>query len=149
MRQAADPQILLRGRLLGGCLDVLENLSGTPYDGTVSFIDRHKDEKIVWMLEACDLNPLSIRRTLWHLKNQGWSAHAAGFLIGRPLAAFGMEMAGVDAYNAVTDVLAELKVPVIMDCPFGHVPPMMPLVIGAGIQAELAGAELKVSLALN
>ena len=43
------------------------------------------------MLEACDLSPMAIRRTIWHLKMQGWFEHASGFLIGRPLAAFGVD----------------------------------------------------------
>ena len=145
MRRADRNEITLEGRLLGGCLDVLENLSGTRYDGTKAFRERHAGEKIVWMLEACDLSPMSIRRTLWHLKQQGWFEGAAGFLIGRPLAALGVEMMGVDPYNAVTDMLAELEVPVIMDCPFGHVAPMMPLVIGARVQARLAGEDFRVT----
>ena len=96
------------------------------------------------MLEACDLSPMAIRRTIWHLKMQGWFEHASGFLIGRPLAALGVDMMGVDQYNAVTDVLADLNVPIIMDCPFGHIAPMMPLVIGANAVASLEGAEFKV-----
>ena len=148
LHRTEDREVVLEGRLLGGCLDVLENLSGTPFDGTASFLERHKEEGILWMLEACDLNPMAIRRTLWHLKQQGWFAHASGFLIGRPLAAFGVELMGVNQYNAVTDVLSELGVPVIMDAPFGHVPPMMPLVIGSKAKASLSGAELQVDMRL-
>ena len=118
------------GILMGGCLDVLANLAGTPYDNAKNF-SSSCDEKIVWVLEACDLNPMSIRRSLWCLKHNGWFESAGGFVIGRPLAAWGAEMMGVDQYNAVTDVLGELQVPVIMDAPVGHIPPMMPLIIGA------------------
>ncbi len=143
---ASDGEISMEGRLLGGCLDILVNLSGTPFDGTGDFIRRHSDEKIVWMLEACDLSPMSIRRSIWHLKMSGWFEHAAGFLIGRPWAAFGADMMGVNQYNAVTDVLADLGVPVILDCPFGHVPPMMPLVIGSKIHAGLRGFDFRVSM---
>ena len=100
------------------------------------------------MLEACDLTPMAIRRTVWHMKMQGWFEHASGFLIGRPLAAFGADMMGVDQYNAVTDVLAELNVPVIMDCPFGHVSPMMPLVIGSYLKAELDGDHFGTAMEL-
>ena len=148
MERAEGEKVRLKGRLLGGCLDVLENLSGTRFDGTKGFAERHREEGIIWMLEACDLSPMSIRRTIWHLKMQGWFEHAAGFLIGRPLAALGVDMMGVDQYNAVTDILAELKVPVIMDAPFGHVAPMTPLVIGSEIQAELEDSVLKVEMTL-
>ena len=148
MKRVENGDARLKGRLLGGCLDILENLSGTRFDGTKAFAARHKEDGILWMIEACDLTPMSIRRTLWHLKMQGWFEHASGFLIGRPLAAFGVDMMGVDQYNAVTDVLAELNVPVIMDCPFGHIAPMMPLVIGAMAQALLDGKDFKVEMTL-
>ena len=148
LKRTDEKKAVLEGRLLGGCLDVLENLSGTAFDGTKAFRQRYAGEKTVWMLEACDLSPLSIRRTVWHLKMQGWFENAAGFLIGRPMAALGAEMMGVDQYNAVTDVLKDMGVPVIMDCPFGHVAPMMPLVIGAQIRAELDGDDLHCDLSL-
>ena len=36
---------------------------------------------------------------------------------------------GLDQYRAVTDLLAEYGVPVIMDADFGHLPPAMPLAV--------------------
>ena len=148
LKRTEENAVQLQGRLIGGCLDILENLSGTRFDGTKDFIERHSEEGILWMMEACDLTPMAIRRTIWHLKMQGWFEHASGFLIGRPLAAFGMDMMGVDQYNAVTDVLADLNVPIIMDCPFGHIAPMMPLVIGAQAQVQLDGKDFQVDMTL-
>lgn len=135
-------EIRMEGTLLGGCLDVLENLSGTEFDGTRAFCESGK--KAVWVLEACDLSPMSIRRTLWHLRHQGWFDTAAGFLIGRPLAAWKQEMMGVNAYNAVTDVLGDLGVPVVMDADVGHISPMMPLIIGAEAVVTASGNDLTV-----
>ena len=135
-------EIRMEGTLLGGCLDVLENLSGTEFDGTRAFCESGK--KAVWVLEACDLSPMSIRRTLWHLRHQGWFDTAAGFLIGRPLAAWKQEMMGVNAYNAVTDVLGDLGVPVVMDADVGHISPMMPLIIGAEAAVTARGNDLTV-----
>ncbi|MBR2527482.1 MAG: LD-carboxypeptidase [Blautia sp.] len=146
LKPSAENEVQLEGRLMGGCLDVLENLAGTRFDGSHAFAQRYKKEGIIWMLEACDLSPMMIRRTIWHLKMQGWFEHASGFLIGRPLAAFGVNLMGVDQYNAVTDILADLGLPVIMDCPFGHVAPMMPLILGARISVQLAGDDLKVKM---
>ena len=126
----SDGGIHIEGMLLGGCLDVLINLSGTRYDGTKEFLAA-EGKPVIWFLEACDLSPLSIRRAVWHLRNCGWFENAAGFLIGRPLATYGVDMMGVNQYNAVADVLEDLQLPIVMDAPFGHVPPMMPLILGS------------------
>ncbi|MDO4620604.1 MAG: LD-carboxypeptidase [Lachnospiraceae bacterium] len=141
-----EEQIKMSGRLLGGCLDVLELVSGTRFDGVKEFAK--EQEGIIWVLEACDLNVMSIRRALWHLREQGWFDTAAGFLIGRPLAAFGQEMMGVDQYNAVTGILGEFGVPIVMDADVGHVKPMMPLIMGAHAEVSVSGNALEVAMSL-
>lgn len=131
------------GRLLGGCMDCLINLTGTKYDKVSEFCDRYKDDGIIWFLEACELNVMSIRRAIWHMKNAGWFKYVKGFLIGRPMC-IGEEMFGIDHYRAVTDLLKEYQVPIIMDLDIGHMPPMMPLVCGA--KANVMYKEDKVQI---
>ncbi len=139
-------KINLSGKLMGGCLDILENLSGTRFDGTRRLVQ--KGEEIIWVLEACDLSPMSIRRTVWHLRQQGWFDTACGFLIGRPLASFEQNQMGVNAYNAVTDVIGDLNVPVIMDCDIGHIDPMLPLIIGSTADVAIMGNDLTIDMKL-
>ena len=117
------------GRLLGGCLDCLANLSGTRYDKTKEFTERYRQDGIIWFLESCDLNVFSIRRAMWQLEETGWFQHVKGFLIGRPMN--GEEMMGLDRYEAVLEVAGKKGVPVLMDVDLGHLPPMMPLVVGS------------------
>jgi muramoyltetrapeptide carboxypeptidase LdcA involved in peptidoglycan recycling len=118
------------GRLIGGCMDCLVTLLGTRFDRVKEFNERYKEDGFIWFLESCDLNPMAIRRAVWQMKEAGWFSYVKGFLIGRPLH-FDEEMMGADRHNAVTDLLEEYKVPVIMDLDIGHLPPMMPLVCGA------------------
>lgn len=120
----------LTGRLIGGCMDCLVTLLGTEYDKTKEFAERYKEDGIIWFLEACDLNIMSIRRAIWQMKNAGWFSYVKGFLIGRPLC-YGEEMFGIDQYRAVTDLLADYQVPILMDLDIGHLSPMMPVVSGA------------------
>lgn len=134
--------VSVTGTLLGGCLDVLCGLSGTPLDAVRRFKRTHRS--IIWVLEACDYNPMEIRRALWHLGECGWFENAAAFLIGRPLAAWRQTVMGVDQYNAVTDMLARYRAPVIMDADVGHIPPVMPLVIGADAAVTAKGNNLTV-----
>jgi len=134
---------MLEGRLIGGCLDCLQILAGTPYAGIEGFVKRYRDEGIVWFLEACDLNPMAVRRAIWQLREAGWFEGAVGFLIGRPYR-FDDEVLGMNRYNAVTGVLAELKVPVIMDLDIGHTEPMMPLVTGCFAKVHTGGNSIAI-----
>ena len=138
-------KINMQGRLLGGCMDCLVNLLGTEFDKVKEFTEKYQDDGIIWFLESCDLNVMSIRRAVWQMKHAGWFSHVKGFLIGRP-AVFGQEMMGLDQYHAVTDLLAEYQVPVIMDADIGHIPPMMPLVCGSYADVSIIGNQLNVNM---
>lgn len=120
----------MTGRLLGGCLDCLSNLVGTKYDRVKEFAEKYGDDGIIWFLEACDLNVMSIRRAMWQLDRAGWFKNVKGFIIGRPYN-FGQEIMGLDQYSAVMGVVSKYNVPVIMDADVGHLAPMMPLVTGS------------------
>ena len=130
------------GRLTGGCLDCLANLVGTKYDNVEAFNEKYKDEGIVWFLEACDLNVMSIRRALWNLDRAGWFKNAKGFIIGRPLAAWKQEMMGLDQYNAATGILGKYNVPIVMDADVGHLPPAMPIISGAKADVSCDGSNV-------
>ena len=137
----------LSGRLIGGCLDCLSTLTGTKYDKVAEFNERYKEDGIIWFLEACDLNVMGIRRALWQLAHAGWFKYVKGFLVGRPYC-FGEEIFGLDQYKAVTGILDEYNVPVIMDLDIGHLPPMMPLVPGAKADILADGNNISVKFLL-
>lgn len=132
--------IHFEGRLIGGCMDCLENLIGTPYDKVADFAEHYKEDGIIWFLEACELNVFSIRRTIWHMKAAGWFKHVKGFLIGRP-GIYGEELFGLDHYRAVTDLLSEYKIPILMDLDIGHHPPMIPMLCGGYGKVEFSEKE--------
>ena len=118
------------GRLIGGCLDILTMLCGTQYDRVDAFSEKYREDGFIWFLEACDLNVFAIRRAVWQLKNAGWFRFVRGFLIGRPWAGQN-DLMGLDHIRAVTDELADLGVPILLDVDIGHLPPMMPLITGS------------------
>ena len=116
---------------------------GTPYDKVKEFNEKYKEDGIIWFLEACELNIMSIRRCIWMLKEAGWFQYVKGFLIGRPLC-FGEEAFGIDQYRAVTDLLSEYHVPVIMDIDIGHLPPMMPIISGSTARITVKENEISI-----
>lgn len=136
-------EIFISGRLIGGCLDVLSVLCGTRFDKVREFAEKYADDGIIWFLEACDLNPMGMRRALWQLKEAGWFSHVKGFLFGRPMH-FYEQMMGADRINSVTDILTDYDVPILMDLDIGHLPPMMPLISGAFAEIRSDGTSLNV-----
>jgi muramoyltetrapeptide carboxypeptidase LdcA involved in peptidoglycan recycling len=124
-----DQEIVIKGRALGGCLDVLLNLVGTKYDKTKEFIARYQRDKILWFLESFDLSSEALVRGLWQLKEAGWFEHASGFIFGRP-AMYRSEI-DVTYEEAVMTVLGELELPVILDADIGHKPPQFTMINGA------------------
>ncbi len=136
--------IIMEGRLLGGCMDCLVNLLGTRFDKTKEFIEKYKEDGIIWFLEACDLNTFSIRRAMWQMEQAGWFKYTKGFLFGRALN--DEPMFGLDAYQAVLPVASKYNVPVIFDLDIGHKSPMMPLVCGSVAIVKVVGNDVEIGM---
>lgn len=143
--ESKQGKVIMKGRLLGGCMDCLVNLTGTGYDRVKEFNETYKEDGIIWFLEACDLNVFGIRRAMWQMEHAGWFERVKGFLIGRPLC-HGQEMMGLDQYQAVLHTAQVHKVPVIMDADLGHLPPMMPLVCGSMAEIVLQADKIKIQM---
>ncbi len=137
------------GRLLGGCMDCLVNLLGTRYDKVRAFTEKYKDDGILWFLEACDLNLMSIRRAMWQMEHAGWFQNCKGFLIGRPRIGMDAEEFGIDHYQAAYEMIRKYNVPVLMDVDIGHLSPMMPLICGSMARVVSDGASYSVEMTLQ
>ncbi len=119
----------LQGRLLGGCLDVLLNICGTKYDGTLGFIEKYKQDGILWYLESFDISAENLMMGMWHLKELGWFEHATGIIFGRPMMyhSFG----DMPYEEAVKMMMSELELPMIFDADIGHKGPQFTMINGA------------------
>ncbi len=141
---ARGARVQFSGRLLGGCMDCLVNLTGTGFDRTAEFAERYKEDGIIWFLESCELNVFSIRRAMWQMEQAGWFGHVKGFLIGRPQN--GEPLMGLDRYEAVLETAGKFNVPVVMDVDLGHLPPMMPLVTGSVANVAVEGNDIAIDM---
>lgn len=142
-KENPDEKVQFEGRLVGGCMDCLVNLLGTKFDEVKGFNERYKEDGIIWFMESCELNVMSIRRAIWQMENAGWFEHVKGFLIGRPML-FGQDIMGLDQYHAVVDLLKEYNVPIIMDLDIGHLAPSMPIVSGAYARVDVKGNRITI-----
>jgi muramoyltetrapeptide carboxypeptidase len=116
------------GRLVGGCVETLVNLAGTPYGDVQAFGRNHANDGLIVYLEAAGDEAATICRNLHGLRLAGWFEHARAVLIGRTNAPDNPKQT---QQEAVLDALAPLDLPVVFDLEIGHVPPHLPLVNGA------------------
>ncbi|MGW7523723.1 S66 family peptidase [Streptomyces sp. NPDC054783] len=124
-RLDADGDVDVEGRLVGGCIETLANLAGTPYLNTSSFA---AGEPLLVHVEACEDNAFTICRNLHGMRLAGFFDRAAAVLVGRTHAPDGRTLT---QHQAVLDALEPLGVPIVADVECGHVAPFLPLVNGA------------------
>lgn len=133
----------LKGRLLGGCIDMIRHVIGTPYGDVRSFQqEKISGEPILWYLENCELNMTDQRRSLVQMKLAGWFDHCAGILFGRSAANRPVE--GYTAEDMYRELAEELQVPIVYDIDCGHVPPQITLINGAYAEVEVENGQGKI-----
>ena len=119
----------IEGRLLGGCIDVIRHLVGTPFGDVATFLEKFaKGDSIIWHFENYDLNNADLRRSLVQMRYAGWFDHCSGILFGRGPNIAIYDYQASDVYRELAD---ELNVPVVYDIDCGHFPPQMTLVNGS------------------
>lgn len=116
------------GRLVGGCLETVSLLAGTPWGDVAAFGRAHAEDGLVVYVEAAEWAAGDICRALHAVRLAGWFDHARAVLVGRTSAP---DLARMTQREAVADALGDLGVPVVLDVGCGHVPPYLPLVNGA------------------
>lgn len=132
---ARDEVDTVRGRLIGGCLETISMLPGTPYGDVAGFADRHAPEGLLVYVEVAEVDAFTAGRMLHHLRLAGWFDRANAVLVGRTSAP---GSPGFTQLDAVRDALGPLDVPVLYDLDIGHVPPQLALVNGALADITLA-----------
>lgn len=132
--------VAVQGRLLGGCLDCLSDILGTPYDGTNAFIERYKADGILWYFDIFALPAEAVYRTLWRMRENGWFRHAVGVVVGR--VCFPSSQMNLSYRAMIEQALPDL--PLVLEADVGHVPPRMTIINGA--LATLRAADGKGTL---
>lgn len=140
-------KIEMNGRLLGGCIDCLTYLIGTPYDKVKEFNLKYKNDGIIWFLESCDLEAWNLKLALLQMKRAGWFNNAKGFIFGRPLK-YNTDFIGLTMDDAILDVLNDLNLPIIINADFGHLKPQIPIICGSIANIKVKNNNLKISYKL-
>ena len=132
------------GRLVGGCIETVANLAGTPYGDVRAWAEALDGPTIVY-LEACEEHAVNVCRYLHALRLAGWFDRAAAVLVGRTRAPDHDQMT---QREAVVDALGRLDLPIVWDLEIGHVPPHLPLVNGALARVVVDGDTREITQTL-
>lgn len=124
-----EKEIVMKGRMLGGCTEVLFSLLGTPYERTLDFCEKYKNDGILFFFESFAISDSELHLHLWQLKEAGWFKYCKGILFGRPL--FYQSFLNKTYQEIATETLKELNIPLIFDADFGHKNPSLPMINGA------------------
>ncbi len=135
-------EVSIEGRVIGGCLDLLTELAGTPYDYVSSFLEKHKEEGIIWFFDNCELSNEDLIRTFWKLNICGWFQYCKGILLGR--SATDTSYYDVSFKETLETALEHLQIPIIYDMDFGHISPRMTMINGG--YAHITSKEGKGSI---
>jgi len=138
-----ENKICFSGRCIGGCFDVIVNLIGTKYDKISDYIEKYKEDGIIWFFDIYEMSTPQVFCHLWQMKNAGYFEYCKGIIFGRPI--YLREDYELSLADVIKDAIKDLNIPVILDADIGHVPPQMPIVNGAilEITSENGKGEIK------
>ena len=139
-------ELQLKGRLIGGCVECIEKLIGTEFDHTSEFLERYKDDGIIWYFDIFNMTSYNFYLTLLQFQNAGWFRHCKGVLIGR-VAFPSVEDKKLDYIKAADKVFK--KIPHICEMDIGHTDPYMTLINGALIDVKYKNGKGSIAFRLK
>ncbi|ANC77429.1 microcin immunity protein [Fictibacillus phosphorivorans] len=140
-------RVSFSGRLIGGILNTLQLLHGTPFDNVESYIENCTiDVGTVWYFESVDMSAAEIYRALWQMKINGWFKNTNGILIGR-LSGYTASK-DYELLDVLEDIFSEANIPFVYDVDISHLPPQITLVNGAiaNIRYQKGVGEIELNL---
>ena len=124
------------GRLLGGNLEVLTRLTGTPWSLPI-------DEPWLLLLEEVGERPYRIDRQLTHLLLAGALRNVAGVVVGDLIGCAEKDGSPPDAFAVIAERLGTLGVPVLAGAPVGHGDRNRALPYGTRARLDVAGKRVE------
>lgn len=132
----------IEGRIIGGCIDCLKDIIGTRFDNTISFVEKYKDDGIIWYFDIFALTSEDFYRTLLQMKEANWFNYIKGIIVGRVM--FPNSFTSMTYEKALKEVFPNL--PIIMNADIGHVPPKMTIINGSIAHIESNNGKGKIEL---
>jgi muramoyltetrapeptide carboxypeptidase len=121
------------GVLLGGCITLIENTLGTPWE-----LDTRG---AILILEDCTMKPYQVDRMLVHLAQAGKFRGVRGLVLGDFPKCEPPKGSRVTVRDICRRILAPLGIPLVFGAPIGHsARPMLTVPLGVRARLHAAGA---------
>lgn len=144
--ECLNGSVSIRGRIIGGCLDVLRELIGTKSDYTKNFIEKYKNDGIIWYFDVFALSCEDFYRTLFQMREAGWFSYVKGVVVGRVLIP-SYYYEDFSYQEALKKIFGDI--PLIFNADIGHVAPKMTIINGAIAEVEASGGTGKIKFELQ
>lgn len=119
-----SPKLIVEGRLIGGCIDCIAKLIGTPYDGTRYFVKKYPRK--IWFLDNFAMTSFDLYLTMMQMKYCGYFKGTKAIVFGRTMF----------PDKSDEEYIAQLRqaipdIPFIWNADIGHVKPCFTVINGA------------------
>lgn len=126
-------EVSVKARLLGGCLESINDLAGTPFDFTQVFIQRYENDGIVWFFDIFSMNSCDVYRALLKMKILNYFQTTKAILVGRVLFENVSEL--INYHEAFQRACP--NIPLIFETDIGHTYPHFYVINGALAQIDV------------
>ncbi|MGB8476440.1 MAG: LD-carboxypeptidase [Candidatus Acidiferrum sp.] len=126
------------GRILGGCMTLVESTLGTPWE-----LDTRGS---ILLLEDRGMKPWQVDRSLMHLKLAGKLEGVRGFVLGEFPECDAPGAGGASVRDVCARILGAMNVPIAFGAAVGHTPrPMLTVPLGVRTRLRASGeGELEI-----
>ena len=120
-------KIEVSARIIGGTIECLSEILGMPYNKTINFISKYKNDGFIWYFDICEMNSNDFYRTLLRMKQSGYFSNIKAVLIGRKNKnCIEKDISYEEALNIIFN-----NIPIIEDVDLGHNYPKLTIINGA------------------
>lgn len=143
-----EKEASFKGRIIGGCFDIIAELAGTKYDGINEFNEKYKNDGIIWYFDNCEFSMEETIRVLWKLNELNYFKYTKGIIFGR----FGVNQTyyEYDVKSCLEDsVLNKLNIPIVYDADLSHKDPCLTIINGAIAEVNVKDGKGKVKFELR
>lgn len=131
----------ISGRIIGGCLPCLLDIVGTKYDYTNQFLNKYKNDDIIWYFDIDYMTNEDVLRGLWHLKNSGWFKHTECIIFGRVEEE---SFTGISLEDAIKRGISDENIDIIINADIGHTNPRITILNGAYVHIKYENGKSEI-----